>query len=58
MFVRVHFLFNDAFKMFNKLFLKFGDNQFYNAIKITFTAIVAFLFFTVLPILLLLLLLL
>lgn len=45
MFVRVHFLFNDAFKMFDKLFLKFGDNQFYNAIKITFTAIVAFFVF-------------
>lgn len=31
--------------MFDKLFLKFGDNQFYNAIKITFTAIVAFFIF-------------
>lgn len=31
--------------MFNKLFLKFGDNQFYNAIKITFTAIVSFFIF-------------
>jgi len=28
--------------MFNKIILKFGDNQFYNAIKITFTAIIAF----------------
>ena len=31
--------------MLNKLFLKFGDNQFYNAIKITFTAIVSFFIF-------------
>lgn len=31
--------------MFDKLILKFGDNQFYNAIKITFTAIVAFFIF-------------
>ncbi len=31
--------------MFDKLILKLGDNQFYNAIKITFTAIVAFFIF-------------
>ena len=31
--------------MFDKIILKFGDNQFYNAIKITFTAIVAFFIF-------------
>lgn len=31
--------------MFDKLILKFGDNQFYNAIKITFTAIVSFFIF-------------
>lgn len=31
--------------MFDKLIIKFGDNQFYNAIKITFTAIVAFFVF-------------
>lgn len=45
MFVKVHFLFNALFKMFDKLILKLGDNQFYNAIKITFTAIVAFFIF-------------
>ena len=31
--------------MFNKLILKFGDNQFYNALKVTFTAIVSFFIF-------------
>src|SRR5690606_1097158 len=31
--------------MFDKFILKFGDNQFYNAIKITFTAIVSFFIF-------------
>ncbi|UUV21169.1 FUSC family protein [Paenimyroides aestuarii] len=31
--------------MFDKLIIKFGDNQFYNAIKITFTAILAFFIF-------------
>lgn len=31
--------------MFNKIVLKLGDNQFYNALKVTFTAIVSFFIF-------------
>lgn len=31
--------------MFDKLILKLGDNQFYNAVKITFTAILSFFIF-------------
>src|SRR5690554_516384 len=31
--------------MLDKIILKFGDNQFYTALKITFTAMLSFLFF-------------
>lgn len=44
--ISIQFLFNVLLTMFDKLILKFGDNQFYNAIKITFTAIIAFFIFS------------